>query len=118
MNRNQNDYLIPLFLAEGTLPLGKLMYHAAGEVSTGGSWPRALLDDLAELEEQGYIRIINRHNTFHRRVEKTVFLLPDGYNACEKILDAEDYQKFAEKEVEMQPSPKHGKKTWKWAVNE
>ena len=102
MNRNQNDYLIPLSLAEGRLPLGKLLYHAADEIPSGGMWSRTSLDDLAELEEQGLIRIASRHNSRHRRVEKTVILLPDGYDACEKVLDSDDYMRFAEKEAEME----------------
>lgn len=99
MNRDVNDYLAPLLLAEGSLPMGRWLYHATGEIYPGGAAPSEVLDDLEELGRAGYIRLESTHNARHRRMEKTVFLTEAGHEACEKRMDAGHYEDFAEKEA-------------------
>ena len=99
MNRDRNDYLVPLLLAKGSLPIVRLIYHATGEIFPGGVAPADIQQDLDELDREGLVRMESRHNPHHRRVEKTVFLTRNGYDACEKVLDAGRYKEFERKEA-------------------
>ncbi len=102
MNRDKNDYLVPLLLAEGSLPMGRLLYHATGEAFPGGTVPGDVHDDLDELNREGTIRIETKHSARHRRMEKTVYLTWAGYEAREKLPEAECIEDYAEKEAGME----------------
>lgn len=117
MRRDNNEYLVPLLLAGGSLPLGRLVYHATGEIYPNGQGTREALDDLERLEEEGLVRAEKTHNVRHRRIERIIHLTPHGYEMCEKILDLRQYTEFVNKEAELETPggtaeetvPAHGK---------
>lgn len=87
MNYDILDYLTPLFLEDGKLPLGRLIYRATGEIYPYGNDMENILKDIDELCENKYILIINAHNRRHRRIERSVCLTDLGRKAREKALE-------------------------------
>lgn len=105
MNRSMQDYLVPLALARGELPLGRLIYHATGKIAPVGQEDEAAMSDLEALQEKGYIRFWGNHVARHRRIEYTVLLTAEGYAACTHVIEAERLFEFERQEKELDEDP-------------
>ena len=87
-------------MAKGGFPGGMNMQSMMRQAQQMQAKMQQVQEDLDALCEFGYVRIESRHEPLHRRVEKTIILTSEGRDAGDKVLDAERYRAFTEKEAD------------------